>query len=132
MLTKLHPVLVNFTAALIPVSWASDLLARFFKNDPLRSTAWWTLLYATLITPLTVVTGWLFWMPDDNGAAGMAVHKWLGTMLGVLLLVLFSWRWKFYSRQQPVSWGYLAFGLVFVAALIIQGHLGGSQVFSSM
>ena len=70
MATKLHPILVNFTAALIPVSVASDIIGRFLKNESLRSTAWWTLFYATLITPFTAITGWLFWMGDDNDVTG--------------------------------------------------------------
>ena len=53
MATKLHPILVNFTAALVPVSVGSDLLCRSFKREPLRQTGWWTLLYATAITPFT-------------------------------------------------------------------------------
>ena len=38
--TKLHPILVNFTTALVPVSVASDLLGRFFKVESLRNTGW--------------------------------------------------------------------------------------------
>ena len=130
--TKLHPILVNFTAALIPVSWGSDLLARYRGNESLRDTAWWTLLYAALITPLTAVSGWLFWMKDDAGVAGMAIHKWLGSAVAVLLLGLLLWRRELHKRRQWASWVYLAAGLVLIAALIYQGYLGGTQVFSDM
>src|SRR5690348_13111462 len=87
-ITKLHPILVNFTAALVRVSIASDLLGRFFKAESLRNTGWrtWrTLFYAIIVTPFTAVTGWLFWMSDDNGVTGMTIHKWLGTGLAILL-----------------------------------------------
>ncbi|HUZ07075.1 MAG TPA: hypothetical protein VMV89_06255, partial [Candidatus Paceibacterota bacterium] len=40
MATKLHPILVNFTAALVPVSVASDFIGRFCKAESLRSTGW--------------------------------------------------------------------------------------------
>lgn len=130
--TKLHPILVNFTAALVPVSVASDFAGRLVKNVSLRHTGWWTLLFGVVITPFTAITGWLFWMPDDNGVTGMTIHKWLGTGLAVLLFGLFAWRWHFYKKQQWPNWAYFILGAVFVAALAYQGHLGGEQVFSGM
>ena len=130
--TKLHPFLVDFTAALVPVSVFSDLAGRLIKSEPLRHTAWWTLLYATIVTPLTAVAGWLFWMPDDNGVTGMTIHKWLGTGLALLLFGLFAWRWRLRRRQQWPTIGYFIAGAVFIAALAYQGHLGGVQVFSGM
>jgi uncharacterized membrane protein len=132
MATKLHPILVNFTAALVPVSVASDMIGRFFKKESFRHVAWWTLFYATIITPLTAITGWLFWMPDDNGAAGMTIHKWLGSGLAVLLFVLFAWRRNLYRRHQWPTAAYFIVGIIFVAVLAYQGHLGGTQVFSGM
>jgi len=132
MATKLHPMLVNFTAALVPVSLASDAIGRFIKSESFRHTAWWTLFYATAITPFTAVTGWLFWMPDDNGASGMAIHKWLGSGLAVLLFVLFIWRWRLRRQARWATTAYLFVAAIFVVALAYQGHLGGEQVFSSM
>jgi len=130
--TKLHPVLVNFTAALVPVSVASDFAGRLARNASLRHTGWWTLFFAVVITPLTAITGWLFWMPDDNGVTGMTIHKWLGTGIAVLLFGLFAWRWHFQKKQQWPSWAYLILGAIFIAALAYQGHLGGEQVFGDM
>ena len=132
MVTKLHPILVDFTAALVPISLASDVIGRLIKAESLRHTAWWTLFYATLITPFTAIAGWLFWMPDDKGVSGMTIHKWLGTGLAVLLFVLFVWRWKLRRRAQWATVPYLVFALIFVAALTYQGFLGGNQVFSGM
>ena len=131
-LTKLHPILVNFTAALVPVSVFSDFAGRLIKSEPLRHTAWWTLFFATVVTPFTAITGWLFWMPDDNGAAGMTIHKWLGTGLALLLFSLFAWRRQLHRRQEWPTLAYFIFGVIFVAALAYQGHLGGQQVFSGM
>lgn len=130
--TKLHPILVDFTAALVPVSVFSDFIGRLLKAESLRHTAWWTLLYATIITPFTAIAGWLFWMPDDVGVTGMTIHKWLGSSLAVLLFGLFAWRWKLHRKVRWASMPYLFFGAVFVAALAYQGYLGGQQVFSGM
>ena len=130
--TNLHPILVNFTAALVPVSIVGDFVGRLRRDESLRATAWWTLFVATVVTPLTVLTGWLFWMPDDNGVAGMTVHKWLGTGLAMLLFGLFAWRLRLYRQRRWATVSYLIAGAVFIAALIVQGHLGGQQVFSDM
>ena len=130
--TELHPILVNFTAALVPVSVAADLFARWLKDDELRITAWWTMLLATIITPFTAIAGWLFWMDDDTGVTIMTIHKWLGSALAVLILGLFVWRRRFRQRHQPVSVAYLILAALFVAALVVQGTLGGHQVFSGM
>jgi uncharacterized membrane protein len=130
--TKLHPVLVDFTAALVPVSVGSDCAARLLRKDALGETAWWCLAYAVFITPFTALSGWLFWMKDDTGSNGMAVHKWLGTSMVLLLAGLFAWRSRFRARAQAVSGAYMALGLLLVALLVYQGYLGGVQVFSGM
>ena len=64
---KVHPILVNFTAALVPVSVGSDVLGWVFGKQSLRDTGWWTLCFAAVITPFTAIAGWLFWMKDDVG-----------------------------------------------------------------
>ncbi len=132
METKLHPILVNFTAALVPISVGSDLAARFFKSESLRNAAWWTLLYAVVITPITAISGWLFWMSDDDGVTTMTIHKWLGTGFVVLLFGLFLWRLRLHRRHRWATVSYLIVGAIIIAALIYQGHLGGMQVFSDM
>jgi uncharacterized membrane protein len=127
---KVHPILVNFTAALIPVSVVSDILGRALANQTLRDTGWWALCLAAVITPLTAVAGWLFWMEDDIGVTGMAIHKWLGTALAVLFVGLAAWRWWSFKSNRRPSMHYLLVALAVVAALVYQGHLGGQQSFS--
>ena len=126
---KIHPILVNFTAALIPVSVFSDILGKCLAKQTLRDTGWWTLCFAAIITPLTAISGWLFWMKDDVGITGMTIHKWLGTALAMVLLCFIAWRWSFFKSNRWPSLFYLLVALAVVGAVVYQGHLGGDQSF---
>jgi uncharacterized membrane protein len=129
---KIHPILVNFTAALVPVSVASDIAARLFRREALREVGWWTMFYAGVITPFTALFGWLFWMPDDNGAHNMAIHKWLGSGLAVAFIALLIWRWWFHKHRRWPNLAYFLVGTVTIGCLMYQGHLGGQQTFGPM
>ena len=129
---KLHPILVNFTAALIPVSVGCDLFARVFGKQTLRDTGWWTMCFAAVVTPFTVLSGWLFWTTYDDGIRGMTIHKWLGTALAIFLVCLVLWRWRFFKSNSWPSVLYLLVALVAVGAVAYQGHLGGDQSFGSL
>jgi len=129
--SHIHPVLVHFTTALLPVSLVSDVLGKFTHRSSLTPAAWWMLLYAALATPATAIAGWM-WAGDLTGMAdattgAMATHQWLGTILTVCFLVLALWRGRaFRSREKP-SPAYFAFAAVTVAALMYQGYLGGKM-----
>ena len=56
----IHPILVNFTAALIPASVVSDVFGKVLRKQSLTHAAWWMLVYAAAITPFTVLAGW-YW-----------------------------------------------------------------------
>jgi uncharacterized membrane protein len=128
----IHPILVNFTAALVPVSVGSDVLAKLLRLESLKSTAWWTLLFAALITPLTVFAGW-FWRFSLPAAALsedlIFIHQWLGTLCVLLFIILAIWRGWLFLKNRETSYLYLLLAFIVVAALMYQGSLGGKMVF---
>ena len=128
---QFHPILVNFTAALLPLALLSDILGRIFRRQSLHNTAWWMVLYAAVITPFTAAAGW--WWKLSAGSALPAkliiVHEWLGTLAAVLFIVLAAWRWRIYKRGTSPSLAYLACALILVLALVYQGSLGGKMLF---
>jgi uncharacterized membrane protein len=129
----LHPILVNFTAALVPVSFASDVFGRVTRRTSLTHTGWWTLLYATCITPLTGLAG-LWWKSkaaDTIPPELLRYHQWLGISLAAVLIVLCVWRWRFHKSGNVPSIAYLALAMLGVIGLIIQGELGGKMLFGS-
>lgn len=127
----LHPILVNFTAALIPASVFSDLSGRLLRRESLRHAAWWTLLYAALVTPGTALSGW-FWKRSIEAALSpelIAVHQWLGIGLAFAFPVLVMWRRGFHKRGESPGLAYFVTAVLTLLALMYQGHIGGSMAF---
>jgi uncharacterized membrane protein len=130
--TPLHPILVNFSAALIPLSFASDALAKILRRDSLATTGWWMLFYAALITPATAATGWWWYhQTQDQDRWEMTYHFWLGFSLVAVVIGAMLWRLRSYRRSQSPSWTYLLAAAVLVAGTVVQGHLGGMMSFGS-
>lgn len=125
-----HPILVNFTAGLIPASFLLDLLGAWLKRDALRVSAWWTLLLAAALTPLTALAGWL-WMRsmEHTGHWQMPIHMWLGISLAFLFVALAVWRGWMYRHGTAPGWLYALAAAVLLGALMYQGDLGGSMSF---
>lgn len=130
---NLHPILVNFTAALVPVSVASDFFGRILNRESLRSTGWWTLVYATAITPFTALAGW-WWkgqVIDMLSAQLILEHQILGISLAVALVALAAWRYSAYRKDAPLPVMYFMLAVAVVFALVIQGAIGGKMLLGS-
>ena len=128
---ELHPILVNFTAALLPLAFLSDLLGRWSKRASLHNAAAWMVLYAAIITPLTGLAGW-WWKAKAASALPpnvIALHQWLGTSLAVVFILLAAWRWRIYKRDAAPALSYFLVAGIVVLALIYQGSVGGTMVF---
>ena len=128
---EIHPILVNFTAALLPLALLSDLFGRIFRRQSLHAAGLWMMAFEATITPLTVIAGWWWKSTEANELPPklITVHQWLGTAAAVLFILLAVWRWTFHRRAIPPSWTYIGFATVAVLALIYQGSLGGTMVF---
>jgi uncharacterized membrane protein len=127
----IHPILVNFSAALVPTSVASDIAGRAIKKQSLHDAAFWTLILAAAITPFTALAG-LWWKKSVAAAlppSTLITHQWLGISLALLFLILAIWRWSIQKRDTVPGNPYLVFALAVVLALIYQGGLGGEMVF---
>jgi plastocyanin/uncharacterized membrane protein len=128
---EFHPILVNFTAALLPLAFLSDLLGLWRKRASLHNAAAWMVLYAAIITPLTGAAGW--WWKSQSGsalpAAVITVHQWLGTSLVVIFILLAIWRWRIQKRNAVPGISYMVVIAIVALALVYQGSLGGLMVF---
>jgi len=127
----LHPILVNFTAALVPASVGSDLLGKITRRISLTQAAFWMMVYAAAVTPLTALAGWFWKQQVDAGLPPEIItrHQWVGISLAGVFIFLAIWRFKLHSRDERPGAGYLLTAFILVAALIYEGNLGGSMVF---
>lgn len=131
-LPPLHPFLVNFTAALIPLSVLSDWLGRFLKNDSLNAAAWWMMVYAAVVTPFTAAAGWWWRIQGNHPVDGtMWWHQWLGTSMAVVAVGLVLWRWRLRRAARTPGVGYLAAATLAVAVLVVQAELGAQMSFGA-
>ena len=129
----IHPILVNFTAALVPASLASDIAGRLTGRRSLHNGGWWMLLYAAVLTPFTALAGleWKKSVSDAVPPALLRTHQFIGLSLAVAFCLLAWWRWRLHDRQCPPTNSYLVLAFVLVLALVYQGSIGGAMLFGS-
>ena len=127
----IHPILVNFTAALVPASVVSDLLGKVTRNMSLTYAGWWALLYAAIVTPGTALAGWLWRQEIGDGLPLETIerHQHGGVVLAIALIALAGWRSRIHVRDQQPGRLYFMAALVAIATLVYQGILGGRLVF---
>jgi uncharacterized membrane protein len=127
----IHPILVNFTAALIPASVGSDVAGRLLRKASLHAAAWWMLVYAAAITPSTALAGWWWKQRVGNMLSPPLIwwHERIGFVLVLAFLALAMWRYASYRRHEAPGVAYLLFGVMLVVLLVMQGTLGGALLF---
>jgi uncharacterized membrane protein len=126
-----HPILVNFTAALVPSSLGSDLLGKVSKRQSLAHAAWWMMAFAALVTPLTAAAG-LLWKKEVEAVTPpplLHLHMWLGIGIAMFLILVAIWRGVIHSRGQAVSISYFIVAFLLLGGLVYQGSLGGLMAF---
>ena len=128
----IHPVLVHFTTALLPVSFFSDVVGKFTDKYSFTPAAWWMLLYGAIATPLTALAGWL-WASEIESMTGhghnstLTTHQWLGLSLVVGFTTLAIWRGRIFIVSKKPGFVYFAVAGAILAALLYQGYLGGKM-----
>src|SRR5258708_3481020 len=92
-----HPFLVHYPIALVPVSFAADLIGRRLPAPGLIAAGRWTITVAAISIVPAVVTGWLI-KPcikdvDADYASVLRMHQWLGVFFVAALMAAVVWRW---------------------------------------
>ena len=128
----LHPILVHFPLALLPLSVASDLIGRFADVASLRDTGAWSMLAAAAGAVLTVAAG-LYDMHRaplaEDVHARVHRHRAVGFVLLAALLGLAVWRGILLADARIVPMLYLDLAVLTAALAAFQGWLGGELVY---
>jgi uncharacterized membrane protein len=130
----IHPLLVHAPAALIPLATLTDVVARWRPQSELRLTADWIWLFAAIGTPLASATGWLWWWQMDRPEQTlMDLHRWLGTVLALMVPAYVGFRlWRRHRLTlQKTSTGRLMAGISISLLVVIQGHAGATLTFAT-
>ena len=128
-----HPLLVHFPIALLPLSVAADALAALGGVTSMRDTGWWAMAAAAVAGVVTAAAGYF-----DMTRAPIAEevhrrvhrHMRIGFVLVACLLGLATWRARIFAAGDVVPMIYLDLGVLTFALAALQGWLGGELVYS--
>ena len=127
-LQEVHPSIVHYPIALIPVALGADLLGRLTGSRRLADVGRMLMPVAAATAAVSAVTGLI--AQEEVRAEGKAhdllvTHRNLNLSLTALGTVMAAWRWG----RREAGTGYLALGLAGVGALGYSAYLGGKMVY---
>lgn len=127
-LHEVHPAIVHFPIALLPVAIGADLVGRATGSEALRETGRKLMPLVAASAALSAVTGLV--AQEEVKAEGRAhdvlvTHRNINLSMVVASAALAAWRW----RQGEPSAAYLALGLAGLGAVSYSAYLGSKMVY---
>lgn len=128
-----HPLLIHFPTALLPMELLFRVLQRIYDSEPYGIAAYYCLLVAVLTGLLAIVTGILdiFDVAKTNKRA-MSTALYHGFLNGVIILVYGIILYKLWERfpvmETPVM-GAIILRAVLVLLLFGGNYLGGALIY---
>lgn len=124
-LGRLHPSIVHFPLAFFPAALFTAVVGR--KRPAFGEPVRFLVVAGGLTAPLAMLLGWLDggWTLLDTDQV-LAVHRWLGTVIGLAGLGLAAW-----TLARPASvrgTKMLAALSVMTVAILVQGWHGGALI----
>ena len=127
-LQELHPSMVHYPIALLPVSLAADTLGLLTRNRSLLELGRLTMPIAAASAALAGILGLIAQEvvdTDEESAEMLATHRTLNL---ALIGVAGAMAIKRFGEKKPEP-GYLALGAGGLAAMIYSAYLGGQMVY---
>lgn len=124
-LGRLHPIIVHFPIAFFPAALFTAVVGR--RRSAFSAPVQFLVVAGGIIAPISALLGWFnggwtLWDADPL----LAVHRWLGTGIGVGGLLLAIWAWK---RPWEDRGAGMILGLTLMTiAIAAQGWFGGALV----
>lgn len=124
-LGRFHPIIVHFPIAFFPAALFTAVVGR--KRPAFSAPVQFLVVAGGIIAPVSALLGWFNggWTLTDTDPL-MAVHRWLGTGIGVggLLLGIWAWRRPWEDRGAGMILALTAMTI----AIAVQGWFGGALV----
>ncbi len=122
-LGRLHPVIVHFPIAFFPAALFAAIVGR--RRPAFARPVPFLVIAGGIIAPIAALLGWFDAIGADPDPL-LAVHRWLGTAIGIggLGLALVAWRRPEEDRGRGTIIGLTAI----TAAILVQGWYGGAMV----
>ena len=122
-LGRLHPVIVHFPIAFFPAALFTAFVGR--RRPAFAKPVQFLVVAGGIIAPVAAVLGWLDAIGADPDPL-LAVHRWLGSAIGVAGAVLAVWAWRRPEEDRRPGMIWALAGIT--AAIIVQGWYGGALV----
>ena len=127
-LQELHPSIVHFPIAVLPIAIGADLLGRVTGSRALSEVGRMLMPVAAVGAAVSAVTGLI--AQEEVQASGVAsdmlvTHRNLNVSLTTVTALMAARRWG----EDKAGPGYLALGLAGLGALSYSAYLGGKMVY---
>ena len=123
-----HPAVVHFPIALLPLAIGADLLGRLTRRRSLGETGRHLMPVAALTAAVSALTGLMAQTGvdvEDRPRRTLARHRNMNVALAGLTTAMAAWRWR---RRVPTP-AYLALGLAGIGMLSYSSYLGATMVY---
>lgn len=128
----IHIMLVHFPAALLPVSFAFDMMGVLFGNQDLVMTGFYTLTAGLWLGVLSALFGLIdyFRIPESNKDARRkgVLHMIINIIWMSAFGVLWALKMQAYPDIEPATPAGLIISGILIMMLLFSNHLGGDLV----
>ncbi|MBA3511257.1 DUF2231 domain-containing protein [Sphingomonas sp.] len=124
-LGRFHPIIVHFPIAFFPAALFTAIVGR--RRPAFSAPVQFLVVAGGIIAPLSALLGWFNggWVLSDADPL-LAVHRWLGTGIGLGGLLLGIWAWR--RPWEDRGAGMIVALTVMTIAIAVQGWFGGALV----
>ena len=124
-LGRFHPIIVHFPIAFFPAALFTAVVGR--RRPAFSAPVQFLVVAGGIIAPISALLGWFNggWVAWDADPL-LAVHRWLGTGIGVGGLFLGLWAWR--RPWEDRGAGMIVSLKLMTVAIIVQGWFGGALV----
>jgi len=124
---RIHPISVHVPNGVLPASVLLLLLGNIFSHEGLKTAAVYNLMIVLAAMPIVLLSGYSDWQKRLNGSYSrpIVIKIVCGVVVTLVGLILVVW----WIVGGEVSWVFLLFELVMLAAAGLAGHQGGGLVF---